>query len=394
MKQSARSMTFRRSASIRNQAFEFLRFIEANKHIIFIIACSKAKKKNISYVEDIYTSGRFSAQLKLCRRINGEIFVLSAKHGLVDLRVKIEPYDVTFPEGIFSPGASIENIEKLISPKKVVFLGGRRYLHVLRSQAKIPICAPLEHLNSYEAASFIKVLNDYFERTSQARRFYDLLSSIAVRNGIYSFSEFASLPRVPDRGVYYIFDPSEPGRYSDTLPRLVRIGTHAVSLGSKSRLRTRLRAHYGQRDETGNHRASIFRLHVGNAMINKFDLHDRFPSWGIGMSANDAVRRAERELEILVSQYISKLLFTYIDIADTPSAKSMRSFVEKASINLLTADGVPIENPTPGWLGLHSGVEGIRSTGLWNIQHSAQPFTSSAVTKLLLTMSSPQLAGI
>src|SRR5690606_21373669 len=61
----------------------------------------------------------------------------------------------------------------------------------------------------------------------------------------------------PDRGVYFFFDPGEFRTDSGTGPRLVRVGTHALSDGAKSTLHQRLRQHGGQSSGGGNHRGSI-----------------------------------------------------------------------------------------------------------------------------------------
>lgn len=69
----------------------------------------------------------------------------------------------------------------------------------------------------------------------------------------------------------------EPGEYRTRKLhqlRIVRVGTHAVSTGSKATLWHRLRAHRGSKDGRGNHRASIFRRHAGAAMIARDDVSD------------------------------------------------------------------------------------------------------------------------
>lgn len=67
----------------------------------------------------------------------------------------------------------------------------------------------------------------------------------------------------------------ESGEFRKTEPfesRIVRVGTHAVSEGSSSNLWNRLRTHRGGVELGGNHRGSIFRLHVGKSIIAKRNL--------------------------------------------------------------------------------------------------------------------------
>ena len=53
-------------------------------------------------------------------------------------------------------------------------------------------------------------------------------------------------------------------------PKVVRVGTHALTAGSGTKLWTRLSEHKGPpKTGGGNHRGSIFRLIVGAALINR-----------------------------------------------------------------------------------------------------------------------------
>ena len=63
--------------------------------------------------------------------------------------------------------------------------------------------------------------------------------------------------------------------------RVVRIGTHALAAcGSRSTLRQRLGQHRGGASGRGNHRGSIFRLLVGQALLTRGGLPP-CPSWGV-----------------------------------------------------------------------------------------------------------------
>lgn len=232
------------------------------------------------------------------------------------------------------------------------------------------------------------------QRRATAFELYQLLGEAARRNGLYSFSDFADVKVLPSQGLYVIFDPNENSVFSEELPRIVRIGTHGVALGSKSVLRTRLRAHFGQRDGSGNHRASIFRLHTGNAIIARDGLHLIYPDWGLGMSADASIRLAEAPLERLVSHEIGQLRFTFLEIPDPASPKSMRAVLERSFINFITADGIPLEIPSSSWLGRYSPVEAIRSSGLWNIQHVGARYDPRSLSRIKRYVRSPRLAGI
>ena len=102
--------------------------------------------------------------------------------------------------------------------------------------------------------------------------------------------------------------------------RLTRIGTHAVSTGSKTSLWNRLRNHRGATRGTyeggGNHRGSVFRKLVGEAIIERDDLEEQYPTWGVDNSAGWERRLEEIDLERRVSEYIRNLPFLWIKLDD------------------------------------------------------------------------------
>lgn len=71
----------------------------------------------------------------------------------------------------------------------------------------------------------------------------------------------------PTHGVYFFFEDGE--LRADGTPRVVRVGTHGLAITSRTRLWQRLAQHRGTLKGGGNHRASIFRRHVGTALIRR-----------------------------------------------------------------------------------------------------------------------------
>lgn len=66
---------------------------------IVLISCVSLKLPHKARVEDLYTSTLFKLNLKYAKKLKPDaIFILSAKHGLLDLAVEIAPYDVTLNE--------------------------------------------------------------------------------------------------------------------------------------------------------------------------------------------------------------------------------------------------------------------------------------------------------
>jgi hypothetical protein len=136
----------------------------------------------------------------------------------------------------------------------------------------------------------------------------------------------------------------------------------------------------------GNHRGSVFRLLVGEALLRR----GRTPveTWGIGSSPADAarvtglatstVKERERATEAAVSNIIGAMPFVYVRIGDPPGAESMRGVIERNTIALLSNLGKdPVDPPSPAWLGHDSGHERVRGSGLWNNRHVEDQYDPS-----------------
>lgn len=199
-------------------------------------------------------------------------------------------------------------------------------------------------------------------------RFYELVRHLAALPGQgRPLSEYSGRFHWPLRGVYFFQEPGEDRRGASITPRIVRVGTHAVSRGSKSKLWGRLRAHRGGRDLSGNHRGSIFRLHVGAALLQRG--RDDLPTWSVGRSASREVRQKEMEHERRVSEHIGSMSVLWIDVPDDPGPGSQRAIIERGAIALLSNQLSPKDLPSENWLGLHSTRPEIRQSGLWNLNH-------------------------
>ncbi len=173
----------------------------------------------------------------------------------------------------------------------------------------------------------------------------------------------------PTRGVYFFFEPNEL-RAVDARARIVRVGTHALTPGSRTTLWQRLAQHRGtKRTASGNHRGSIFRLLVGAALTAQSPAL-ACPTWGSGSSAERSIRENERHLEAAVSEYIGRMKVLWLPVEDKPGPDSARGYIEKNTIALLSNFGrSPIDPPSANWLGHYCPREKIRRSGLWNSNH-------------------------
>lgn len=207
-------------------------------------------------------------------------------------------------------------------------------------------------------------------RKDHLAAFYELLQSLEERSGgTRCLQDCGGRLSWPRRGVYFFQEWGESRTNSGEGPRVVRVGTHALKGGSKTSLWNRLSQHKGTRKSGGgNHRGSIFRLIVGAAVMQRDGL--TYPTWGSGSSAPREIRDFEEPLERQVSRTIGNMPFLWLAIEDDPGPTSLRGYIERNSIALLSNFGRrPVDAPSSGWLGHHSNRERVRASGLWNQNH-------------------------
>jgi hypothetical protein len=139
----------------------------------------------------------------------------------------------------------------------------------------------------------------------------------------------------PERGVYFFMEDGEYRTDSGGGLRVVRVGTHALTSSSRTTLWKRLSQHKGQKASGGgNHRGSIFRPLVGSTLLKGPGA--ACLTWGIKNSAPQDVRGLEQPLEREVSRIIGAMPFLWLEIDDAPGAGSLRGFVERNTIALLS----------------------------------------------------------
>jgi hypothetical protein len=220
-----------------------------------------------------------------------------------------------------------------------------------------------------------RALGGMQDRRKHLQRFYSILDALEITiGGTRTLAMCSGHMDWPQRGVYFFREAGEQRRDTGTGPRIVRVGTHALSATSKTRLWTRLSQHRGnQRDGGGNHRGSIFRLLVGTALMARDELE--CSTWGSGNSASAEVRQGETTLERRVSTVIWTMPFLWLSIDDDPGPTSLRGYIERNAIALLSNyRKPPLDPPSDDWLGLHCNRERVRASGLWNSNHVEEKY--------------------
>lgn len=223
--------------------------------------------------------------------------------------------------------------------------------------------------------------------------FYDLLTSLGeCIGGTRQLSECSARMDWPQRGVYFFFEEGEHRSDSGVGMRVVRVGTHALTHSSRTTMWNRLSQHRGSTKGGGNHRGSIFRLIVGSALKARRTT-DVPASWGIGADPGAAATRLrldrqrlvddESNLEIAVSQRIGAMPFLWLRIDDDPGPSSLRGYIERNAIALLSNFQQPtLDPPSEGWLGAYSDRERVRRSGLWNSNHVDESYDPQFIETL------------
>jgi hypothetical protein len=346
-------------------------------HRVFLISCSKNKAADRRPARLLYTSRRFVAARTLAEQSGEMWFILSGKHGLIDPTECVSPYDFCLADQSEDyqqtwARAVARSLEVRIGGNfEVVLLASLEYSRHLGPLLRPRYDSVWEPLRFREDAAAVDWLTEQITPstwTSSVNRLHHLLHRLEHCVGAERLRDCRGAKGWPKRGVYFFIDDGERRFRSQREPRIVRVGTHGVSVGSEATLWNRVRTHRGGADLSGNHRSSIFRLHVGAAMQARDP--NTFPeTWGIGQSASRELRLAEQNAERMVSEYIGNLRVLCLAVSDTPSADSDRAYLEQNCVRLLSGRGGPLDPPTSGWLGNWSPKPLIRWGGLWNVDY-------------------------
>lgn len=209
------------------------------------------------------------------------------------------------------------------------------------------------------------------KRLDDLKRFYRILGVLdECLGGAHLLSACGGRLNWPQRGVYFFMEDGEFRNDSGSGPRIVRVGTHGLTPGSRTTLWRRLSQHRGTNHSGGgNHRGSIFRLIVGTALIERDG--NVCPTWDDRRSTASAdVRARELALECAVSKTIGAMRFLWLAIDDEPGKNSQRGYIERNTIALLSNYGKePLDPASPTWLGRYCTRPLVRASGLWNNNH-------------------------
>jgi len=343
--------------------------------IVGLISCASRKRADATEARNLYSSPLFMKAREYVESRCDTWYILSAKHGLVSPAQVIDPYEETLNTKSraeldkWAQKVWADLSRRLKSVDHVIILAGKRYREFLVPLATNHGCAvkvPMEGLSIGRQLQWLSKQLSQPSRENDLDRLYTALRSLeSALGGKRLLSKSNGQQAWPESGVYFFFEPGEY-RSGEGERRVVRVGTHGVSRGSKATLWNRLRTHRGTSSGLGNHRSSIFRLHVGTAMGAK-NSSLAVASWGKGQVAEVNIRRKEEPLEREVSRHIGTMSILWLAIEDKASPASDRAYLERNLIGLLVGEAGPVDLPSVDWLGRFSPDERIRNSGLWNI---------------------------
>ena len=208
-------------------------------------------------------------------------------------------------------------------------------------------------------------------RLRDLQEFYKLLGLLAEHiGGTRRLETCTGRMSWPKHGVYFFFERGEPRSDTGLGDRVVRVGTHALTETSKTTLWHRLSQHRGtQSTSGGNHRGSIFRLLVGEA-LGRREPALALSSWGTGQTAAGENRMSEHVHEMRVSRYLGDMSIVWLPVPTDERGRLAGAYVERNAIALLSNyDRPPLDAASTEWLGRFSDRPRVRLSGLWNQNH-------------------------
>lgn len=129
---------------------------------IALISCASKKIDRKAKAKELYASHLFKLNLEYARKNSDKAFILSAKHGLLELDEEIEPYDLTLNN---MKDSEIEQwAEKVLSQLKIktsvendefIILAGKNYFKHLLPQLK-NYSISMEHIGLFDRIKFLK----------------------------------------------------------------------------------------------------------------------------------------------------------------------------------------------------------------------------------------------
>jgi len=194
-----------------------------------------------------------------------------------------------------------------------------------------------------------------------------------IHKSLEPLPTFKEPSKVPfSNGLYFFYQKGETSMHAPN-GRIVRIGNHPRS---QNGLKRRLTMHY-----SGNKNSSIFRKHLGGAILRKTDPNHPClapaPGQGHWEKENMPTCQKCKPIETEVKKLLrNDFRFRCIEIKD----QNLRNTLEKKLV--ATVSLCPICKPTKNWLGKFAYSENVRNSGLWNSDYVFEQSLILGITDL------------
>jgi hypothetical protein len=168
-------------------------------------------------------------------------------------------------------------------------------------------------------------MNDELALHASHKKFYRTMQDLCDTGGGAGFGSAPAncLHGLNEEFIFFVIEGQSHASRT-RIPRIIRVGTHAVScrlsykpVGSSQ--------HTSRHWWAAGHRSSIFRLHVGRALINIEPSGNWPETWSKGQTAPASVRQSEILLERLVSNAIGEMKLLWLNVPDTAGPGSDRA---------------------------------------------------------------------
>jgi len=181
--------------------------------------------------------------------------------------------------------------------------------------------------------------------TDKCRGIHEILESLPEYNSKTPNSE------LPTNGIYFFYEEGEFCTHgNEGQKRIARVGTHR----GDENFRSRINNHY-----RGNKNSSVFRKHLGGAIMRRKDPNDRRLKQWLEQDAPTF-----QEIEAGVTKELNEhFSFRCIPVKDK---KERLQLEEELIATIAKCDKC---KPSENWLGNFAADELVRTSGLWNHQH-------------------------
>lgn len=323
---------------------------------IALISCTSSKKDYVCQAKELYSeSATFRLEYELANILAEDIYILSAKHGLLAKDTVLAPYDYTLMHKTIDIKMEWSNnvLNQMretfsLEDDEFIILAGNDYCEYLLPSIK-NYWLPLKGKRQGERQPMLRQLLTLERETNLCKAVHEFFNQMPR-------TDYKTISDIPfTNGIYIMF---EKGQKYGEFDRIVRIGTHT----SDDRLKSRLREHFISKNKDG----SIFRKNIGKAMLNKS--HDPYLDiWTLDTSNKNNKEKINEEKEAKIENSVSNYLQNNVSfVCFHVAEKEDRLRLEEALISLLNKS----DDFYPGndWMGEFSPVNKISQSGLWLTQ--------------------------